>query len=448
MEPGSRNFERAGVARIRRSPWLVGLSFSGIVPLIAYFAASDSDMPGALTLTLGLMSVVTPFIALMLGIKKLNPVVERGSIRVDATGVYWNGKLQWPRDAVRHGLLVPTSPHGPLVRLTNPSRLLSVDIAVANEHDGRELLDALDLGATHRTADFLAHPRVNGAPAAAGLMVAAILGTFVALNVLMRGHTGPLGILMAVAFAMLPYVPVMAAVAPTKITVGVDGVLLRRLGVSRFVSFRDVATVETYDEGVRLILTDGAVVPMRVGPLQAPMIAVSAVSAEQSNVRDALVGRIRDAMGAHARGTEGTVSSLAIERGGRSVSEWIAHLRDLARRQEGGMRQAPVLRSHLWSMLADPGASTRDRAGAAVALSHGAGEEPATQQRLRVMAQSVASPRLRVAIEAAAEGEDARLERALEQLEQDDVQVGSAPHGEVTLLAEVLAHEDGKSGRS
>ncbi len=112
------------------------------------------------------------------------------------------------------------------------------------------------------------------------------------------------------------------------------------------------------------------------------------------------------------------MSSMAVERGGRSVSEWIAHLREIAGRQEGGMRQAPVLRSHLWSMLADPAASMRDRAGAAVALSHGADEEPATKERLRVMAQSVASPKLRVAIEAAAEGADARLERALEELEE------------------------------
>ncbi len=84
------------------------------------------------------------------------------------------------------------------------------------------------------------------------------------------------------------------------------------------------------------------------------------------------------------------------------------------------MREAPVLRSHLWSLLADPAASPVERASAAVALAEGGREEHATGEKLRAMADAVASPKLRVVIEAAAEGSEAKLARALEQLDDAD----------------------------
>ena len=298
MPPGT-TFERADTARVTRSPWLVGLPFTGLLPVVAYFAANDRGLPDPVVLALGLMSIVTPVAALAIGVRKFSPRIERGALKADARGVYWNGVLTWPRETIRSGLVVPGTPQGTVVRLSNPLRFRSIDLVVADEDDGRALLDALDLGASHRTAEFLAHSRVNGAPAVAGFMVAALAGAFVALNVLMRGHTDPLGILVAVAFAMLPYVPVMAAVAPTRITVGVDGVLLRRLGLSRFVSFRDVKTVEPYDEGVRLVCHDGRIVALRVGPIDSRVLA-SGPSRRPNGRR--LLARIRDSMGAHARG--------------------------------------------------------------------------------------------------------------------------------------------------
>lgn len=417
MAPPS-TFERPDVARVTRSPWLIGLPFTGLFPLVAYFVASSRGVGDTFTLGLGLLSIVMPIAALMIGLRKFSPRVERGALKADTHGVYWNGALVWPRASIRSGLVVPNTPHGTVVRLSNPSRFRSIDLVVADEAEGRALLDALDLGTSRRTAQFLAHPRMHGAPAVAGLMVAAIAGAFFGLTALMRGGHGLFGIIVAVVFAMLPYIPVVASVAPTKVTVGVDGVLLRRLGMDQFIPFRDVASVEMYDEGVHLVLRDGRKVPLRVGPLDSKVLAIHT---EQSAEREALYTRLRDAMGEHARGEQPGVSALAVDRGGRTVTAWIAHLRELAQRQEGGMRQAPVLRSTLWSLLGDPNASSTDRAGAAVALAESGRDEPSTQERLRVVAGAVASPRLRVVIEAAAEGTDARLTRAIELLDEDDV---------------------------
>jgi hypothetical protein len=69
------------------------------------------------------------------------------------------------------------------------------------------------------------------------------------------------------------------------------------------------------------------------------------------------------------------------------------------------MRSAPVLRAQLWACLNDPDASPDERAAAAVALASG-DEGRCEGERIRVAAQGIASPRLRVVLEAAADGRD------------------------------------------
>jgi hypothetical protein len=256
---------------------------------------------------------------------------------------------------------------------------------------------------------------MHGVAAGVGLMFGAILGAFAALQVLMRGHTSVLAWILAAGFNMIPYVPLVLAIAPTHITVGVDGVLLRRLRRQRFIAYRDVERVESYDEGVKLVMRDGSVVLLRVGPVES---RVMPIRQEQIAQREALLTRIHEAMGSE-HDAHAPVSARALDRGGRSASEWITYLRSLVARQEGGMREAPVLRSQLWSLLSDPKAEPMERAGAAVALAAEGRDEKGTHERLRAVAVAVAEPKLRVVIEAAAMRADGKLARALDQLENE-----------------------------
>ena len=411
----ARRYERSDAVRVERSRWLAAAPFAGLIPLIAYLALDTRNMPDWIGLLLGIAAIVTPIVAVLTAATRAKPRLHRGAVQVDEAGVHWNGELRWARAAIATGLFVPATPFGPVVRLANPARMFSIDLIVQDEADGRALLEALDLGASQRTAHFTAHPNVSGVAAGAGLMMIGIFGAFLALRVLMHGAGTFVAWLTALASIAIPYVPLALAVAPMRITVGVDGVLLRRLGGERFVPYREVERVEGYDQGVVLVMRDGRSVRLRVGPIET---RVATIRDEQMAQRDALLARLRDAMRAADDGDTSVGSARALERGGRSVREWMEHLRALAHRQEGGMRVAPVLRTHLWALLSDPNAAASDRAGAAVALARG-GEEGGTNERLRVVAGAVAEPRLRVVIEAVATGSEAKIETALEALEAD-----------------------------
>jgi hypothetical protein len=84
-------------------------------------------------------------------------------------------------------------------------------------------------------------------------------------------------------------------------------------------------------------------------------------------------------------------------------------------RGAGGFREAEVSADDLWRTLEDGAADPEARAGAAVALGPTLGE--GDRARLRVAARVVAAPRLRVALEAVADGDEARVEEALAEIE-------------------------------
>jgi hypothetical protein len=88
-----------------------------------------------------------------------------------------------------------------------------------------------------------------------------------------------------------------------------------------------------------------------------------------------------------------------------------------------GFRVDAPSREELLEVIDDPTADEETRAAAAVVLARGRDEE--TEARLRIAREGTASPRLRVAIDAALAGEDDALERAL-----DDVRRGRASGGE------------------
>jgi hypothetical protein len=103
-------------------------------------------------------------------------------------------------------------------------------------------------------------------------------------------------------------------------------------------------------------------------------------------------------------------------------------LRSLAVGSSAGYRSAGFDRDMLLGIVEDPARAPDERAAAAVALGTSLRDEDG--ERLRRVAAASASPKLRIAVDAALEGDDAALVEALEALEEEQPQaVASATRG-------------------
>src|SRR5262249_33072149 len=102
-------------------------------------------------------------------------------------------------------------------------------------------------------------------------------------------------------------------------------------------------------------------------------------------------------------------------RGGRSVRDWRASLREIARRN-ATYRSTGLSPEDLQAVLESPTASVERRIGAAIVLTERATEgRSGLLGRIRIAAEACACERVRVALERVAEGEldDAAIEGAI-----------------------------------
>jgi hypothetical protein len=156
--------------------------------------------------------------------------------------------------------------------------------------------------------------------------------------------------------------------------------------------------------GIELVLRSGATVRIPVSSQQ---------TLQQSN-RDLIRERIREAMESHRLGDAAAETAL-LARQARSVSDWVQSLRAIGSGAHVDHRTAPVAPERLFRIVEDPSLTASARAGAAVAL--GASLDASGKVRLKDAAGATAAPKLRIAIEAAASGDDAALIEALSAIE-------------------------------
>lgn len=313
------------------------------------------------------------------------PRLERGLIEADETGVRRDGRLLVARAEVRQGLAVPVG-EGCLVRLDRGWPRSPVDIVVWNEEEGRRLLVALGLDASQSAVDLRGASGYHVLSQAAKLAIGAgLMATWFFFQAFQRGTTGLVAVLALLALSRF------AAGGRSRIRVGVDGVHFRWLWMSEFTAFSDVRGIllkkEEKAEILELTLHDGAKrrIPLDVG-----------------NDEDASFSyrRVLQAYEAY-RERQGSGDIEALARAGRDPAAWLTALRSLAAGANAGMRTAPVPPERLWSILNDPSAPAAARAGAAAALSSVAtGSE---RRKIRIAADAIAEPRLRVAVEKAAD---------------------------------------------
>jgi hypothetical protein len=333
-----------------------------------------------------------------------------GDFEAGPEGLIEGGRLLVPAAEIRAGFVVPDGGHGPRVRIQRKMKL-PVEVRVRDEAEGRELLRALGLDATQRAATFSTPSRAMSDPVWSMILGFGFALFFVALGIL-RARLGIHG-----GGVQLPIVATYLAflfLTRTSITVGADGILRSWLGKKEFWSYGDIVSVRSFLDssfwrkqkwqGIELVLRSGEAVRIPVSSKQ---------SFQQSNL-DLINERIREAMESHRLGDAATETAL-LARQARSVTDWVQSLRAIGSGAHVDHRTAPVAPERLFRIVEDPSLTASARAGAAVAL--GASLDAGGKARLKGVAGATAAPKLRIAIEAAASGDDAALIEALSAIE-------------------------------
>ena len=380
----------------RPNPWLRAVAAA---PLLLALAMGGLLFTVRVPLGLALVctAVLLPAAAglmISLSVGRRNPLPRKVAARltVEGNAVSVDGAKVLDRRAVRGAFLQPWPGAAPTVRLVGRADMTLLEVEVADEREGQALLDALELGVSHTAIRF------PGAPprwAYLGLQVAFIAAAAAAtlFNPLYCGFVF-LGLLLGATFS------------PASIHVGADGILTTWLGRRRFYRYVDIAGVEASNNGV---------VQLRLNSGEAVDLVVRGRSALENVHVYAVLARIQAAHAAALAGKRPVDVLALVARGGRTAADWLYALHGLL---GGDYRGNAVPEENLWRVADDPTAEETARVGAAVALC--AGLDHAGRARLLQIAEASASPKVRVALRAAAsvEGDEALVE-ALEACEAE-----------------------------
>jgi hypothetical protein len=393
-------FERTLTLR-RRNWWLLGLA---LVPAaLGLYLGARSEGVGAVS-----------FLLLFLSAGAVSVVVRRTfashpfrAVRIDPD-VLRVGDKAIARASIRDARLIPASTGGLFVRVSR--RGLPLDLDVMDRAEGRRFLRALGFDASQTVARFWgASWLMSFAGKRSGLLLLVFPLLFFALGFLLESSPVLWAGGMKVLFALF-LATIAASTTPTRIHVGADGVLIRWLGLRRFLPLGEIRTVEQSSSGwgkqrqvgARFSMKDGSEVWVPIGR-----------ASWRDEYTASLIERVHEAMETHSHGSVEAAAALLVRRD-RDVHTWIQELRAIGTGANADLRTAPVNPEHLWRVVESHTAQPEARAAAAVALGPRLDDEG--RQRLRVAIDAVADERLRVAIDAAAKSdaeEDAALEEAL-----------------------------------
>jgi hypothetical protein len=391
---------------IRRSPVVLaiaGLPFMGALALVV---AAIAGTPKAL-LALPHCVVLGALATLFAWRKNYFSGSEAVKVRADARGVMVADRFV-PRSRLRAGFVLPGEGRSPRVLLRQ--RLgLPLELQTGSQEEARALLRALGLDVSQTVADFRILSRARADPMVVfgmtlGVMVlGALLGA--AMGSIVRG-LGPI-------FFVIPVLLMTAVlIVPTHLRVGADGFEIRWMSTRRFVRYDEIAYLSRYDKGWGRSRIIGLDLSLRSGEtLQLPVQDGNWDSDQIGLIEE----RIREGQDSLRRGDTVTDAAL-LERGARGMSDWVAELWAIGTDANVTLRTAPIPKDRLLRVVEDPSLGSSARAAAAVALRADLDDD--ARARLRVVGESTAEPRLRVAIEKAANGADrSELEAALAEVE-------------------------------
>ncbi len=305
-------------------------------------------------------------------------------------------------------------------------------VKVTSAAEGDRLLRAAGVTAAERV---LRVPLVSAASqipggSVFGGLVLAVFGSmlFTALVTLAYGArdmmaslaSGAVGAfsLFVIAASLLSFTvfALASALRRREVVVGTDAIAYRRTLRTELIPYGSLAAVELDTRGVRLVRKDGRKLLLptrRVLDRPLPLAAQSSPARTPAEAqRRVLVERIQAAMAAGGSASLSQVNKDRLDRNRRSREAWLGNLGRLLG-AGGDYREAGISPEDLGALIEDAAAPVERRVAAAVALS--AREQAEARRRVRVAVQASADDDLRLALEAAAEGEiaEAHLGRAM-----------------------------------
>lgn len=403
----------AGILRPKRAFVLLGAGLLAIAPIVLAHVIASGIYP---LLALLIHPILFGTMALMYGFRSIKGAkVDEGTLRVDLENISIGGHVVARRDELKGAFIVPTD-EGTLVHLVRKGRFTpSVFVRVRNEREAAAFLRELGYDAEHTAAEMKIASGLLGMPLAKqlALMLVPIFLLIPASVLAVVLFQSPAVMLAGVAL-LLTYALGMAF-SPTTVRIGTDGIVTRWLGRTRFIEHSDIARTETYDEriagkqqrGVRLTLQNGEEIRLATGQTDIGKVEATRLAHRLEEARSA----------AHGGGAGGTTDLLT--RGERNVVDWIRHLRGIGAGAVDLRTSAPTP-DVLLRIVEDSKAPPLERASAAVAAI-ASGEED-VRARVRVAADTTASPKLRIALErigAEAEDDDEALSQALDDLTEE-----------------------------
>ncbi len=316
-----------------------------------------------------------------------------GTLEADERGVLADGTVLAPRQDLVQGYVQPGT-WGPVVRLQARGAAGVISVHSTGTDDAEALLRALHLDAGAARLTFWAPSLVLVSMLVQFVAIAAWMATGTLAAELRHPLVIPIWIVLMMVLTLLP----------TRVITGADGVRVAWIGRGRFVPYGQVKDVLVEAWGLSLHLEDGRVVPIKFEPSSWWGRRNNwLLRALFQNQRAALEERVRQGLRAHVERRRDEDASALLLRGERTREEWVASLRALGA-GESGYRSASVPRDVLWRVAENASARPDERVAAAVALRAKLSE--GERAKLAGLAEATAAPRVRLALEVAARGDD------------------------------------------
>jgi hypothetical protein len=190
-----------------------------------------------------------------------------------------------------------------------------------------------------------------------------------------------------------------------RLVVGADGFTVRWVFRSRFIAFRDVASVQGRPRRGDARTQDTIVTLASGKRLHLHAVEMPNTEDDRGAEGRALLEHVHASFVKSRQLQDGSIDlPTLVERGTRTDGEWLSGLDALVRGGGSRYRVAAVSADMLVQVATDPSASVESRVGASAALVRM--EDEALRTRVRVAAEACASPALRDTLLALADARD------------------------------------------
>ncbi len=387
-------FESRDVTRQISPLVLVGTTVAGALASLFSLTVYPTILP---------LAVLWPLLLITVGVG--STLRRGGTLRVDSKGVWWRGALSVPRDEIIH-----VSRDGDTVAVRTESLWRSVSRFYApNESVASELVAALG-SADDRPAVTLklsSPATIHGGIAYA----AALLGPVAMLLLPVVTFSLRLVAPWHIALSALGALCIALLLVPMRVSLGADGVLVQWMSRSRWIRWADVEDVRQASK-----TSDVLVLKLRRGE-EVRIPAEEAFALTDADASEDLLARMKRAMSeAHTARSHAVMTALA--RRDETAAEWVARLRSLLNRETIGYRAAPITAEEVAEALRDRGADEALRIAAAIAYAPAGGAEA-----VRKEAETVASTRVRVVLDAAVADDEEAIARAVDEHAKSSAEV-------------------------